>query len=157
MSYVLSCGLFRRRKHPGAPPLVRVNMGAAFPVIFAFFPASQSAGQHETRSCALDDAQNGPGHMAQQCPVCCINCADPPSRWQRASLLQLVVMQVCSRWARGPGQRPLTDTAGPQLPEVCRLMTWVRSCQATGNNNPGTSFSAIAKKLKLICGNCRAG
>ena len=71
--------------------------------------------------------------------------------------LQLVVMQVCSRWARGPGQRPLTDTAGPQLPEVCRLMTWVRSCQATGNNNPGTSFSAIAKKLKLICVNCRAG
>ena len=45
----------------------------------------------------------------------------------------------------------------PQLPEVCRLMTWVRSCQETGNNNPGTSFSAIAKKLKLICGNCRAG
>ena len=85
MSYVSSCGLFRRRKQPGAPPLVRVNMGAAFPVmgaafpvIFAFFPASQSAGQHETRSCALDDAQNGPGHMAQQCPVCCINCADPP-------------------------------------------------------------------------------
>ena len=37
-----------------------------------------------------------------------------------------------------------------------RLMTWVRSCQA-GNNNPSTSFSAIAKKLKLIYGNCRAG
>ncbi len=61
--------------------------------------------------------------------------------------LQLVVMQVCSR-ARGQSQRPLTDTAGPQLPEACRLMTWVRSCQATGNNNPSTSFSAIAKKLK---------
>ncbi len=57
--------------------------------------------------------------------------------------LQLVVMQVCSR-ARGQGQRPLTDTAGP---EACRLMTWVRSCQATGNNNPSTSISAIAKKL----------
>ncbi len=45
-----------------------------------------------------------------------------------------------------------------------RLMTWhhdrTMSCQATGNNNPGTSFSAIAKKLKLIYGhsvNCRAG
>ncbi len=53
-----------------------------------------------------------------------------------------------------PGQLPLTDTAGPPLPEACRLMTWrqdrTRSCQATGNNNPGTSFSAIAKKLKLI-------
>ncbi len=53
-----------------------------------------------------------------------------------------------------PGNRPLTDTAGPQLPEACRLMTWrqdrTRSCQATGNNNPGTPFSAIAKKLKLI-------
>ncbi len=53
-------------------------MGAAFPVIFAFFPVSQSAGQHETRACALDDAQNVPGHMAQRCPVCDLNCADPP-------------------------------------------------------------------------------
>ena len=42
MSYVSSCGLIRRRKQHGAPPLVRVNMGAAFPVIFAFFPASQT-------------------------------------------------------------------------------------------------------------------
>jgi hypothetical protein len=25
----------------------------------------------------------------------------------------------------------------------------MRSCQATGNNNPGTSFSAIAKKKPL--------
>ena len=100
MSYVLSCGLFRRRKHPGAPPLVRVNMGAAFPVIFAFFPASQSAGQHETRSCALDDAQNGPGHMAQQCPVCCINCVDPPSRWQRASWYRFPCPQTISTCAR---------------------------------------------------------
>jgi hypothetical protein len=78
----------------------------------------------------------------------------------------LLVTQVCSR-ARGlnqPGQRPPTDTAGPQLPEACRLMIWrqdrTRSCKARGNNNPGTSFSAIAKKLKLINGhsvNCRAG
>jgi hypothetical protein len=48
-----------------------------------------------------------------------------------------------------PGQRPLTDTARPQLPEACRLMTWhhdrTRSCQATGNNNAGTSFSALQK------------
>ncbi len=64
----------------------------------------------------------------------------------------------------GPGQQPNTDTAGPQLPEACRLMTWhhgrTRSCQTTGNNNPSTSFSAIAKKLKLIYGHsvdCRAG
>ncbi len=64
MSYVSSFGLFRRLKQPGAPPLARVNVGAAFPVIFAFSPASQSAGRHETRACALDDAQNGPGHMA---------------------------------------------------------------------------------------------
>ncbi len=77
-------------------------MGAAFPVIFAFFPASpsQSAGQHETRSCALDDAQNGPGHMAQQCPLCCINCADPPSRWQRASWYRFPCPQTISTCAR---------------------------------------------------------
>ncbi len=57
----------------------------------------------------------------------------------------------------------LTDTVGPQLPEACWLMTWhhdhTRSCQATGNDNPGTSFSAIAKKLESIYGhsvNCRA-
>jgi hypothetical protein len=60
MSYVSSCGLFRRRKQPGALPLALVNMSAAFPVIFAFFPASQSAGQHETRACALIDAQKLP-------------------------------------------------------------------------------------------------
>ncbi len=39
--------------------------------------------------------------------------------------LSLVLTQVCSL-ARGlnqPGQRPLTDTDGPQLPETCRLMT----------------------------------
>jgi hypothetical protein len=68
-------------------PLARVNMGAAFPVIFAFFLASQSAGQHETRSCALDDAQNGPGHMAQQCPVCYLNCADPPSEVSKSLMV----------------------------------------------------------------------
>jgi hypothetical protein len=84
MSYVSSCGLFRWRKQPGALPLAPVNMGAAFPVTFAFSPASQSAGQHETRARALIDAQNGPGHMAQQSPVCDLNCADPPSRRQRA-------------------------------------------------------------------------
>jgi hypothetical protein len=32
-------------------------------------------------------------------------------------------------------------------------MTWhhdrTRLCQATGNKNPGTSFSAIAKKIKI--------
>ncbi len=67
------------------PPMTRVNMGAAFPVIFVFSPVFQSAGQHETRACALDDAQNGPGHMAQRCPVCHLNCADPPSRRQIAS------------------------------------------------------------------------
>ena len=100
MSYVSSCGLFWRRKQPGAPPLVRVNMGAAFPMIFAFSPASQSAGQHETRSCALDDAQNGPGHMAQQCPVCCINCADPPSRWQRAPWYRFPCPQAIRTCAR---------------------------------------------------------
>jgi hypothetical protein len=102
MSYVSSCGLFRRRKQSGAPPLVRVNMGAAFPVIFAFSPASQSAGQHETHSCAWDDAQNGPGHKAQQCPVCCINCTDPPSRCQRASWYRFPCPQTirtCSRSA----------------------------------------------------------
>ncbi len=51
------------------------------------------------------------------------------------------------------GQLPLTDTAWAQLPEACRLMTWrqdcTRSCQATGNNNPGTSFNAIAIKIKI--------
>ncbi len=90
MLYVSSCGLsrFRRRKQPGAPPLARVNIGAAFPVMFAFFPASQSASQLETRSCVLDDAQNGPGHMAQQCHVCDLNCAGPPLRRQRASWYQ---------------------------------------------------------------------
>jgi hypothetical protein len=34
------------------------------------------------------------------------------------------------------------------------MITWrqnrTRSCQATGNNNPGASFSAIANQLKLI-------
>ncbi len=89
----------------GAPPLARVNMGAAFPVIFAFFPASQSAGQHETRSCALDDAQNGHGHMAQQCHVCYLNCADPPLRRQRASWYQFPCPQTIrtgalSAWKR---------------------------------------------------------
>ncbi len=62
------------RPPPGA---CQLEHGCSFPVIFAFFPASQSAGQHETRALALDDAQNGPGHMAQQCPVCDLNCADP--------------------------------------------------------------------------------
>ncbi len=73
-----------------------------------------------------------------------------PCHWYPA--YTLLVTQVCSR-ARGLNQsvqRPLTDTAarGSQLPasEACRLMTWhhdsTRSCQATGNNNPGTSFSA---------------
>jgi hypothetical protein len=102
ISYVSSCGLFRRRKQPGAPPPGRFNMVAGFPVIFAFFPASQSAGQHETRACALDDAQNGPGHMAQQCPVCDINCADPPSRRQRASWYQFLcprTIRTCARSA----------------------------------------------------------
>jgi hypothetical protein len=46
MSYLSgsSLGLFRRRKRPGAPPLKRVNrdMGAAFPVIFAFSPVRRS-------------------------------------------------------------------------------------------------------------------
>jgi hypothetical protein len=47
----------------------------------------------------------------------------------------------------------ICHTWGTQLPEACRLMTWrqdhTRSCQARGNNNPGTSFSAIAKKMKI--------
>jgi hypothetical protein len=47
-----------------------------------------------------------------------------------------------------------TDTVEPQLPEACRLLTWhhdrMRSCQATGNNNPGTSLSAIAKTKKIL-------
>ena len=42
------------------------------------------------------------------------------------------------------------------LGHSCRLMTWrqdrKRSCQAKGNNNPGTSFSVIAKKSKSIYG-----
>jgi hypothetical protein len=70
----------------------------------------------------------------------------------------LLVMQVCllTRGLNQQGQQPLTDTAGPPLPEACRLrpMTWhhdhKRSCQATGNNNPGTSFSAITKKLTSL-------
>jgi hypothetical protein len=66
MSYVSSFGLFRERKRPGAPPLTRVNMGAAFHVIFVLSPVSQSAGWHDTRACALDDAHNCPGHMAQR-------------------------------------------------------------------------------------------
>jgi hypothetical protein len=78
MSYVSSCGLFWRRKQPGALPQARVNMGAAFPVIFAFSPASHSAGQHETRACALIDAQNGPDHMAQQCSVYDLTALTPP-------------------------------------------------------------------------------
>ena len=89
MSYVSSSGLFQLRKRPGAPPLTRVNMGAAFPVIFAFFPVSQWAGWHETRARALDDAQKGLGHMAQRCPECDCNCADPPSRRPRASWYRL--------------------------------------------------------------------
>jgi hypothetical protein len=56
----------------------------------------------------------------------------------------------------GPGAEP----AGPQLSEACRLMTWCQyrksSCQAKGNSNPGTSFSAIEKKL-ILFSSCRAG
>jgi hypothetical protein len=63
---------------PAPTPLTPVNMGAAFPVIFAFFPVSQSAGRHETRARALDAARNGLGHMTQRCPLCDCNCADPP-------------------------------------------------------------------------------
>ncbi len=36
---------------------------------------------------------------------------------------------------------------------ACRLMTWhhdsMISCQATGNYNPGTAFSAIAKNIEI--------
>jgi hypothetical protein len=65
--------------------------GRSFSRDFRLFPASQSAGQHETRACALDDAQNGPGHMAHQCPVCNINCADPPLEASK-SLMVLISM-----------------------------------------------------------------
>jgi hypothetical protein len=66
----------------------------------------------------------------------------------------------------GPGAEPAgpaaTDwqcwaTAAWLRAEACRLMTWhhdhTRSCQAICNNNPGTSISAVAIKLKLNYGN----
>jgi hypothetical protein len=56
---VCSCG--------GNNPAPRWRV-STFSCDFAFLPA-----------CALEDAQNGPGHMAQQCPVCNLNCANPPS------------------------------------------------------------------------------
>ena len=127
MSYVSSCGLFRRQKQPGALPLARVNMGAAFPVIFAFFPASQSAGQYETRACALDDAQNGLGHMAQQCPVCDLNCEDPPSRRQRASWYQFPCPRTIRTGAWSAWKREILHVQQRKPLAIGELCDWYDS------------------------------
>ncbi len=105
------------RKRPCGTPLTRVNMGAAFPMIFAFFPVSRSAGWHETRARALNDAQDGLGHMAQRCPLCNCNCADPPSRRPRASWYLFTCPPVIctgaqSVWKREILQRKLLTIGG---------------------------------------------
>ncbi len=86
------------QKRPCTPPLTRVNMGAAFPVIFAFSPVSQSAGRHETRARALDGAQNGLGHMAQRCPLCDCNCAEPPLEASKSLMVPISMPPNDLQW-----------------------------------------------------------
>jgi hypothetical protein len=97
-------------------------------VIFALFPVSQSAGRHETRACALDDAQNGPGHMAQRCPVCDLNCADPPSRRPRASWYRF----PCPRLGGTVTIRTGARSACQWKREILHVQHWQRKPLAIG-------------------------
>jgi hypothetical protein len=60
----------------------------------------------------------------------------------------------------GPGAEPAaTDwhCRATAAPEACLGWGHAKKVETIGNNNPSTSFSAIAKKLKWFIFNCRAG